>query len=724
MQPRPTKASMLRAGGGGGASASAAAAPSSSKTQASAAPPSNKSKGAQQSRASDGVRAFVAAQRSRLQQGKKEEVKKTAFDDDKDASSPFVKRGTSNKVMTGAQRYGGGDPFEAAPVAPDLSNLKGVIQRAKTSGHLNIANRALQHIPDQIITMYHVDPKSIVVDFSSSDHAWYDDSDLTKLIASDNHLQAIDDRLGTEFGALSSIDFRNNALNALPESFARLQQLSVLDLSHNQFATIPAALYQLPKLRDLNMAHNALTTIPDDVGAMTHLEVINFNNNSITALPHAITQWTRLQKLSLDHNQLTELSLAWLAAMPHLFDVSLLHNRIATLETEGESVTLPRLQRLDLRRNRLSELPSAWHMPKLKELLLSSNDLHTSSGAASYEVLAHCPELLTLDVASNQWTSIPDAVMALQSLQRLDIGANHLTGLRSDFGKLSELKVLTWEGNPLRSVPRGVSMAQLIDSLSIQPGVQEENEENVAIAADADMPLAVTSDKTHTSDPTPAKVQTISSTPNVNLSRKQLDTMEAAELSKYHGVKTLEMHDNAISVVSLASLALFAETLVSLNFDGNKLTTFSLQEPEMVFPCVKSLTLANNRLASLVVADAASNGAATSSFPALTDLNLNNNVLSALPAALSTHVLPQLRKLLVNGNRLAELDPDSVANVHVLDVGNNDLAQLPPRLGLNPNLTELIAYGNRFRVPQPALLAQGTAAVIAFLRRRAGVADA
>lgn len=51
-----------------------------------------------------------------------------------------------------------------------------------------------------------MDPNKIVVDFGSSGDAWYDNEELTKFIAADNQLESIDERIGQEFGALTSID--------------------------------------------------------------------------------------------------------------------------------------------------------------------------------------------------------------------------------------------------------------------------------------------------------------------------------------------------------------------------------------------------------------------------------------------------------------------------------------------------------------------------------------
>lgn len=58
---------------------------------------------------------------------------------------------------------------------------------------------------------YHVDPNSVVVDFTSSGDAWYDSVELTKFVAGDNAITEIDTRLAEEFGALRILDVSGHA---------------------------------------------------------------------------------------------------------------------------------------------------------------------------------------------------------------------------------------------------------------------------------------------------------------------------------------------------------------------------------------------------------------------------------------------------------------------------------------------------------------------------------
>jgi hypothetical protein len=56
--------------------------------------------------------------------------------------------------------------------------------------------------------MYEVDPKSITIDFGgSASDVWYEQMDLVRLVAADNFIEKIDERI-SEFGALTFIDVR------------------------------------------------------------------------------------------------------------------------------------------------------------------------------------------------------------------------------------------------------------------------------------------------------------------------------------------------------------------------------------------------------------------------------------------------------------------------------------------------------------------------------------
>lgn len=195
IQPRPTKASMLRLQKQQASTATPIQTPepeppSRSVPRAAVTTSSSKSNLAPSVRPTDGVKAFMAQQRARL-------VKKPSVPDE-----PVQKK----TFMTGAQRYGGGDDKKET-VTPNRS-IQVLIKQAKSQGKLNVSSRGLKLIPKEVLNMYHVDPNSIVVDFTSNAGGWYDAVELTKFVAGDNEITEMDSRIGEEFGALTHIDVK------------------------------------------------------------------------------------------------------------------------------------------------------------------------------------------------------------------------------------------------------------------------------------------------------------------------------------------------------------------------------------------------------------------------------------------------------------------------------------------------------------------------------------
>ncbi|CAO3627160.1 unnamed protein product [Cunninghamella blakesleeana] len=691
----------------------------------------------------------MKAQRSRIQKPNKE--------NDSESQDNTIKP-KSSTVMTGAQRYT--DNFKNnnnkdqnnATANKGLANLKGVIQKAKSSGKINISYRELDHIPEQILTMYHVDPNSIVVDFNSTSGAWYDDVELTKFIASDNEIKVIDDRLGKEFGALTSIDFRNNHLSDLPSNLSLLKQLTVLQLSLNRFEKIPDIIFELSNLRELNMSKNQISVIPDTIGNLNHLENLDFSENQIgPSLPNTMAQLTNLRKLDLGHNKLTCFPLMILSNWSQLHDLILSHNRISHFQEDEDTVyKLPSLIRLELRNNNLQHLSWNIELPKLKEIFLTDNRLISENkDDHAYGFFQYCSELQTLDVSSNQWSIIPNSVTSsLEKLQRLDVRGNQLKQLPSSLGKLPNLTVLLYEGNPLKSAPRNVPMAKLIESLraaSLRSNGNDEDEDDINermihLKNDDDDVVdfnqyesKTASTVNHNHNNHSEKLESLSLSENItsntqpitkttstlDLSHKKLKEVHDSEFTQYDGVQILQLHHNEI--INFPSLSNICETLVELELGHNKITVLKLgNQPQMesiVFPHLKILNLNNNGMKYLEWQESCD----TIKFPKLEELNICHNTLTQLPVGLTTRMLPSLRILRVSNNYLANLEPESLTNIEVLDIANNDLISLPSGLGLITSLKDIAVHGNRFRVPQPSIVAQGSSAVLAFLKRRAGV---
>ncbi|KAF7793723.1 hypothetical protein EIP86_004839 [Pleurotus ostreatoroseus] len=162
-------------------------------------------------------------------------------------------------------------------------SIKETIERARSTGAINLASRALPCLPSALFEIHlGIKPEPLklvpveppITTASSDDFAakrrnnasdngpsWYEAQDLGVLKAWSNEILEIQPEISM-FGSLKNIDLHNNKLTFLPDSFADLASLASLDLSHNELVSLPANLFALPNLTNLNLSHNALTSLP------------------------------------------------------------------------------------------------------------------------------------------------------------------------------------------------------------------------------------------------------------------------------------------------------------------------------------------------------------------------------------------------------------------------------------------------------------------------------
>merc|ERR1712008_118622 len=95
------------------------------------------------------------------------------------------------------------------------------------------------------------------------------------------------------------------------------------------------------------------------------------------------------------------------------------------------------------------------------------------------------------------------------------------------------------------------------------------------------------------------------------------------------------------------------------------------------------------------------------------------NKFDAIPNCL--YVCGKLETLLISDNQIKEIDIDGLrelTKLAIIDLGNNNIASVPPELGNLKNIRSLTLDGNAFRAPRPQVLVQGTESVMAYLRDR------
>ncbi|KAI0649550.1 hypothetical protein C8Q79DRAFT_951122 [Trametes meyenii] len=169
---------------------------------------------------------------------------------------------------------------QPTPVDVDLGrwSVKETIERARSSGAINLSSRDLPCLPSALFEIHlGITPeplKSIPVEPPISTHSsterrkdgqnapsWYEAQDLEVLKAWSNEIMELQPEISM-FGSLKTVDLHNNKLTALPDSFADLTALTAVDLSHNELTSLPTNFWALPNLTSLNLSHNGLTALP------------------------------------------------------------------------------------------------------------------------------------------------------------------------------------------------------------------------------------------------------------------------------------------------------------------------------------------------------------------------------------------------------------------------------------------------------------------------------
>ncbi|KAL2085556.1 hypothetical protein ACEWY4_018876 [Coilia grayii] len=264
---------------------------------------------------------------------------------------------------------------------------------------------------------------------------------LRSLSFANNGLEVVESNIFKDSHYLEDLNLAENSLHPYDgqtgQSLRFLSQLKVLDLSGNSITEDMATelLQNLTSLERLSLSRNFLSRLDGSIFSHLHqLKELNLERNQLYEIDRAFDSLHNLQRLNLAFNYLPCLIHS---EMPHLVVLNASHNTIEWFVTNQNMIDIFQLETLDLSHNKLFFFPFLPSRSRLRNLLLSQNQI------SFYDHLANSNK--------TNWNS---------SVVFYNVGVNvsNITAPlweESLTGDLSSLELLDLSGNLISSFPQG-----------------------------------------------------------------------------------------------------------------------------------------------------------------------------------------------------------------------------------------------------------------------------
>ncbi|KAH0542848.1 hypothetical protein FGG08_002802 [Glutinoglossum americanum] len=602
--------------------------------------------------------------------------------------------------------------------------LRKRIDAARTDGRLNIAAMGLKEVPEEVMKMYDVDPNA------AASVEWYESVDLVRFIAADNEIEEIGDWVfpdigpkgrteeeidsrGNQFGGLESLDLHGNLMKSVPNGLRRLERLSTLNLSNNKLPNdVLQIICQIQSIRDLKLANNDLSgELRSEIGQLKNLEVLDVHCNRLVSLPETFGGLTRLRILNVAENLVISLPFEALSRLP-LTELIAAKNNISGALMPTNTNSLATLQILNVASNALTCLSASGKLtlPAIQQVNILANRISYLPDVSSWT------QLVTLVAEDNNISEVPEGFTTLRKLRNADFTGNSFVRIDEHVGMMENLENFRVANNPLRE--RNFLTMATDDLKRILRGrLAPEEEFETADEFDTQEEAPIEGNGTGIPSSDDSRAWQVKASGVLDRSSSSLNTLELFEMERVaakHEVKSVELHHNHLLLIPSA-LSCFATTLTSLNLAHNEFKADSYFQDRLALPQLRELNVSSNTIASL--------DPLLYSFdaPSLEKLDVSFNRIRALPVLRKT--FPHLITLLASDNAIDELNVDAMRGLRTIDLSSNDIAHLPPRLGLIQSIRQLDLRGNRFRVPRYTILEKGTEAVLTWLRDKVPVGE-
>lgn len=286
----------------------------------------------------------------------------------------------------------------------------------------------------------------------------------------------------------------------------------------------------------------------------------------------------------------------------------------------------------------------------LERLDLFGNDL---TGLPTH--IANLTRLVHLDLDDNKLTSLPPAVGSLTQLHVLRVNANNLTALPDEIGQLRNLRSLEARHNQIAALPTTIGALHNLTTLDIS--------DNAASGL-------------------PTSIGHLTQLVALNVGANQISSIPPS-IGHLDALVRLDTYDNLIGELPTQIGAL--TRLRSLDAANNRLTTLPDEVGSLAH--LRVLLVSDNQLSALP--------ATVGGLGQLLAFSAASNQLTELPSALWQ--LTALTAADLSKNQIATLSPrlGQLSNLTYLNVSDNDLTLLPSEVGQLTQIERLYADSNR-----------------------------
>lgn len=586
----------------------------------------------------------------------------------------------------------------AGPQKSNTSNsIEATLKAARKSGVLNLSNREFEEVPDAVWNIY--DPptdeeRKARMEFGSSDN-WWDQVDLRKLYLTSNKLKSLSTSI-KHFKALQVLDVQDNQLTALPGCIGELDRLESLNVSYNKIDHIDFEFVSAEHLYVIMLQHNKILEIsPSFFLALQKCGQLNLSHNLLKNLPLSIESLCNIRLLNLSHNSLVTLP-EEIGNLRNLSQLDVSNNAIITLP--DNICNMVKLEQFYLSNNRLCCFPNMQSCTSLKELCLGNNQLPDVP-----EGLPSC--LCILELGSNKIKALSDHILKIEMLERLDLVNNDINQISPKVSLLPNLKVITLDGNPIKSIRRDIinrGSAAVLKYLQTRLPVPENDTQVAKSLGKSSLPQSDANQKL-------SKAHEVSSSKKLHFVDVDSADVES-DLKEFSAFDLIDIEMKKCKISEVPSvLVSYKNSLKKLSLPFNRISTFPLVVCELV--ALTHIDLSCNALTALPNE--------FSNLQSLLEVNIVNNRFSSLPK--SFYKILSLEHILADGNQITSIEVDGLSclkTLSTLSLKNNNIATVPPELGKLEQIRNLSIDGNVFRVPRQAILQKGTLAILEYLRSR------